>query len=108
MPAYVWIGLAVLLLALLGGGAFAVVRGRDTWRAFKRLNAEIDAATGPLLESVARAEKKAAELESAGPRMRRSVERLRESIEVLRIELAVLQEARAPLMRLRALAVLRR
>ena len=108
MPAHVWIGLVVLLLALLGGGAFAVVRGLETWRAFKRVNAEIDAATGPLLESVARAEKKVAELESVQPRLERSLERLRESTDALQIQLAVLQDARTRLMRLRSLAVLRR
>ena len=105
MPVPVWIGLAVLVLATLGGIVFVVLRGLETWRAIRSSGGKIETAMNELLERIARTEERASALEASTPGLERSLARLRSSTEVLQIELRVIQEARAPIARLRGLTV---
>jgi phage shock protein A len=108
MPTVVWIGLAVLVLALVAGTALVVVRALEAWRAFRHLQAGAEAAASSLLEAVAQVEERTTALQQGGPKVERSLDRLRASAAMLQIELRVLQDARAPLMRFRAAAVPRK
>jgi hypothetical protein len=104
----VWIGLAVLVLALVAGTALVIVRALEAWRAFRHLGGAVDAATGTLLDAATRVEERANALQQEAPHVQQSLARLRESMAMLRIELRVLQDARAPLTRFRAAAVPRK
>jgi hypothetical protein len=105
MPLPVWIGLAVLILATLGGIVFVVLRGLETWRTIRSSGVKIETAMNELLERIARTEERASALEASTPGLEQSLARLRSSTEVLQIELRVIQEARAPIARLRGLTV---
>lgn len=95
----IWICLAVFLLGILGGLAYAVVRGFALWRRMKRTKAVI----GPETERIARvADEIAGQLDRASAssaRLTEAGERLRVSAARLQIQLAAVQEARLRLRR---------
>ena len=95
-----WIALAVLLLAVVGGIAYAVVRGIALWRQVKRTggtlgaeSARIADATADIQEHLDRASASGASLGDAG-------ERLAVSRAKLDVQLQALHEARQTMRRL--------
>ena len=95
-----WIALAVLLLAVVGGIAYAVVRGIALWRQVKRTGGTLGAesarvadATADIQEHLDRASASGASLGDAG-------ERLAVSRAKLDVQLQALREARQTMRRL--------
>ena len=95
-----WIALAVLLLAVVGGIAYAVVRGIALWRQVKRTGGTLGAesarvadATADIQEHLDRASVSGASLGDAG-------ERLAVSRAKLDVQLQALREARQTMRRL--------
>jgi hypothetical protein len=95
-----WIALAMLLLAVVGGIAYAVVRGIALWRQVKRIggtfsaeSARIADATADIQEHLDRASASGASLGDAG-------ERLAVSRAKLDVQLQALREARQTMRRL--------
>jgi hypothetical protein len=95
-----WIALAVLLLAVVGGIAYAVVRGIALWRQVKRTGGTLGAesarvadATADIQEHLDRASASGASLGVAGDRL--AVSRAK-----LDVQLQALREARQTMRRL--------
>ena len=89
MSLAVWIALAFVLVALVAGVVFLVVRVREFMRTFKTFGTILDRTMDAVNRSVERLDRSSAALESATPRLEASVERLRISL----ARLAVLQAA---------------
>ncbi len=94
-----WICLAVFVLGVVGGLAYAAVRGFVLWRRMKRTKGLI----GPETERIARvAEEITTQLDRASEssaRLTEAAERLRRSGARLQIQLAAVDEARQRLRR---------
>jgi cytochrome c-type biogenesis protein CcmH/NrfG len=94
-----WIALAVLLVAVAGGLAYAIVRGFQLWRDGKRASGtfslEMDRINAVTLEI----ERHMGEADAATRRLAEATERLAVSRARLQIQLAAVREARAQMRR---------
>jgi len=95
----VWPALAILVVGVVAGLVFAVLRGLRTWRAFKATGGRI----GERVEEISRA---TAEIETHLERAADSSERLAGALESLRrsqarleVQLAAVREARSTIER---------
>jgi len=91
----VWAALAILVVGVVAGLVFAVVRGLRMWRALKATGGEI----GGRIEDISRA---SAEIEThlervadSSERLAAALERLQRSRARLDVQLAAVREARA-------------
>ena len=94
-----WIALAVLFVAIVGGLAYAVVRGIQLWRDVKRSSSRLGAEVERISEASLRFERHVAAAEAAAGRLQGSTGRLAASRARLDVQLAALREARAQVRR---------
>ena len=90
-----WIALAVLLVALVGGIAYAAIRGFQLWRDTKRASATFGEQMDRIDAVMLQIERHVGEADSAAGRLTDAVARLAVSRARLEIQIAALREARA-------------
>jgi hypothetical protein len=90
-----WIALAVLLVALVCGLAYALVRGFQLWRNVKRSGATISAGMEQISDGSLRIEHQLANAEAAQGRLQDATGRLATSRAKLDVQLGAIREARA-------------
>ncbi len=89
-----WISLAVLLIAVVGGVAYAVARGLRLWRDVKRSSSAIGRAVERISEATLQIERHTSAAEAAAGRLHGATERLAASRAQLDLQLAAVREAR--------------
>jgi hypothetical protein len=94
MPLEIWLSLAFLVVATVGSGAYAGVRGRRAYRAFRAVSGTMTASLDDVLERSAKAEEHAATASRSSERLDRALARLHESLAQLAVLRAALDEAR--------------
>ena len=94
-----WIALAILLVAIVGGIAYAVVRGIQLYRDAKRAGATIGGEMERISAASLQIDHHAAEAEAAAGRLHDATGRLAVSRATLDVQLAAVREARAQLRR---------
>jgi hypothetical protein len=94
-----WISLAVLLVAVVVGIAFCVLRGLQLYRDAKRAGAKITAEMDRITEVTLSIERHSANAAAAAERLHGATGRLALSRARLDVQLAAVREARAQLQR---------
>jgi hypothetical protein len=94
-----WIALAVLIVAVVAGIAYVVVRGLALRRDVKRSSAVLEAELDRITEVSLQIELQMAKAEAATGRLKASTDRLATSRAQLDIQLAAIREARAKVRR---------
>ncbi len=94
-----WISLAVLLVAVVAGIAFCVVRGLQLYRNAKRAGARITAEMDRISEVTLSIERHSAKAAASAERLHGATDRLARSRARLDVQLAAVREARAQLQR---------
>lgn len=94
-----WAALAVLLVAVVGGITFAVVRGFQLYRNAKRAGGTIGAEVERISEVSLQIEHHTAAAAAAGERLQTATGRLATSRAKLDVQLAAVREARAQVRR---------
>jgi len=94
-----WIALAVLLVAVVGGIAFAVWRGIQLWRDTKRASATFSEEMDRINAGTLQIERHLGEADTAAGRLTDAAARLAVSRARLEIQLAALREARTQVRR---------
>jgi len=94
-----WLALAVLLVAIVGGLAFAVSRGLALWRDIKRGSATLGAELALIGDGSLQIEHHLEAAEASSGRLHESMDRLALSRARLEIQLAAVHEARAQVRR---------
>jgi hypothetical protein len=99
-----WIGLAFLIVATLGGAAFAGRQGLATWRALRSLQRTLEPALAEVTARAATIEPRAAKASGASARLQEATARLQRSLAVMKVIVDATAEVRSAL---RLLALLR-
>ena len=94
-----WIALAVLLVAVVGGIAYASVRGFQLYRNAKRSGAAFTSETDRINEVSLQIERQMAKSAAATERLQSATGRLTSSRAQLDVQLAAVREARAQVRR---------
>ena len=94
-----WISLAVLLVALVAGIAYCVLRGLQLYRNAKRAGARITAEMERISDVTLQIERQSAKAAAAVERLQGATGRLAVSRARLDVQLAAVREARAQLRR---------
>ena len=94
-----WIALAVLLIAVVAGTAYAVVRGIQAYREAKRVGGVLGDGVERINVSVAQIEEHLRKSDEARSRLQAATDRLALSRAKLNVQLAAVHEARAQLRR---------
>jgi hypothetical protein len=92
-----WIALAFLIVAPLGGAAFAARRGLTAWRALRSLQRTLAPALAEVTARAATIEARAATADGASARLQEATARLQGSLAVLKVIVDATAEARAAL-----------
>jgi hypothetical protein len=95
-----WIALAVLLVGVLGGIAYAVLRGLSMWRQVKRTGREFSAESARISDVSAQIQEHLDRSSASGVRLGESAERLATSRARLDVQLQAIREARHTMRRL--------
>ena len=95
----VWIALAVLLVAVLGGIAYAAIRGFQLYRTAKRSGAVFTSEMDRISRVSEQIERHAAAAEAAAGRLKDASGRLATSRARLDLQIAAVREARAQVRR---------
>ena len=95
-----WIALAVLLLAVVGGIAYAVVRGIALWRQVKRTGGTLGAESARVADATADIQEHLDRASASGASLGDASERLAASRAKLDVQLQALREARQTMRRL--------
>jgi hypothetical protein len=95
-----WIALAVLLLAVLGGIAYVVVRGIALWRQVKRTGGTFGAESTRIADATAAIQEHLDRASATGASLCDAGERLAVSRAKLDVQLQALREARQTMRRL--------
>jgi hypothetical protein len=95
----VWIALALLFTAIVGGIAYAVVRGIQLWRDVKRSGSTFTAQVERISEASVQIEHQMAAAQAATGRLQSATGRLAASRARLDVQVAALREARAQVRR---------
>jgi hypothetical protein len=95
-----WIALAVLLVGLLGGIAYAVLRGIAMWRRLKRTGRAFSVESERMAEISAQIEPHMDRANAPKPRLGEAAERLATSRARLDVQLQAIREARHTMRRL--------
>ena len=95
-----WIALAVLLLAVVGGIAYAVVRGIALWRQVKRTGGTLGAESARVADATADIQEHLDRASASGVSLGDAGERLAVSRAKLDVQLQALREARQTMRRL--------
>lgn len=96
----IWVSSIVLLAAIVGGIAFAVVRGIALWRQLKRTGSAFGAEAERISRTVAEIEEQLTRASESSARLAGAAERLRASRARLDVQLAAVREARATVARM--------
>ena len=94
-----WIALAVLVVAVVAGIAYAAVRGYQLWRDGKRVSATFGTEMDRLNAGTLEIERRMAEADASVRRLTAATERLTVSRARLEIQVAAFGEARAQMRR---------
>jgi hypothetical protein len=89
MALLTWICLLFLVLALVGSGALAVVRGLRTWQVFRRVTGALSGAVDDVMRRGEAAEEHALALAEKSERLSSAIAHLQRSL----AELAILRSA---------------
>jgi hypothetical protein len=95
-----WIALAVLLIGILGGIAYAVMRGLSMWRQVKRTGREFSAESARIADVSAQIQQHLDRSSASGVRLGDAAERLATSRARLDVQLQAIREARHTMRRL--------
>ena len=95
-----WIALAVLLVGVLGGIAYAVLRGLSMWRQLKRVGRVFSAESERIAEVSERIETHMDRASASNVRLRDATARLAASRARLEVQLQAIREARHTMRRL--------
>ena len=95
-----WIALAMLLLAVVGGIAYAVVRGIALWRQVKRTGGTLSAESARIADATADIQEHLDRASASGVSLGDAGERLAVSRAKLDVQLQALREARQTMRRL--------
>jgi hypothetical protein len=95
-----WIALAVLLLGLVGGIAYAVLRGLSMWRHVKRTGRVFSAESTRIADVSAQIQEQLDRSGASGVRLGEAAERLATSRARLDVQLQAIREARYTMRRL--------
>ena len=95
-----WIALAVLLVGILGGIAYAVLRGLALWRQVKRANRTFGAETARIAEASAEIQEHLDRASASSALLTEATARLAVSRAKLDVQLQALREARQTMRRL--------
>ena len=102
MASLPWIGLAVFLVAIMGGLAFAGVRGLGAWRAFRSFERRLERAVGETTRLLDGIEPRLAKAGDTATRLEQARARLEESVATAAVLFAAFGETRALLRRVTA------
>ena len=94
-----WIALAVLLVGIVGGIVYAVLRGLAMWRQIKRTNRTIGAETARISDASAAIQEHLDRASASGERLGDAAARLAVSRAALDVQLQALREARQTMRR---------
>ena len=95
-----WASLAVLLVAIVGGIGYVVVRGLQLWRDAKRAGRTMTAELDRISAASLQIEHQTAAAVAAAERLRIAADRLAVSRAKLEVQLAAVREARAQVRRM--------
>ena len=95
----IWIALAVLLVAVVGGIAYAAIRGWQLYRTAKRSGAVLTSEMDRISSASLRIERQMAKAEAATGRLNAATGRLATSRAQLDVQLAAVRQARAQVRR---------
>ena len=95
-----WIALAVLLVGVFGGIAYAVLRGLSMWRQVKRTGREFSAESARIADVSAQIQEQLDRSSASGVRLGEAAERLATSRARLDLQLQAIREARHTMRRL--------
>jgi hypothetical protein len=95
-----WISLAVLLVGVLGGIAYAVLRGIALWRRLKRTGGAFSAESARIAEGSAQIQEHLDRAAASSARLGDAGERLARSRARLELQLQAIREARHTMRRL--------
>jgi len=95
-----WIALAVLLVGLVGGIAYAVLRGLSMWRRVKRTGRVFSAESTRIADVSAQIQEQLDRSDASGVRLGEAAERLARSRARLDVQLQAIREARYTMRRL--------
>jgi hypothetical protein len=95
-----WIALAVLLVGLVGGIAYAVLRGLSMWRRVKRTGGVFSAESARIADASAQIQEHLDRSGASGVRLGEAAERLATSRARLDVQLQAIREARYTMRRL--------
>jgi hypothetical protein len=95
-----WLALAVLLIGVLGGIAYAVLRGLALWRQVKRSGGAFSAESARISDASARIETHMERAAASGDNLRDATARLSTSRARLDVQLQAIREARHTMRRL--------
>jgi hypothetical protein len=95
-----WIALAVLLVGVVGGIAYAVLRGLSMWRQVKRTGREFSAESARIADVSAQIQEQLDRSSASGIRLGEAAERLATSRARLDVQLQAIREARHTMRRL--------
>jgi predicted DNA-binding protein (UPF0251 family) len=94
-----WIALAVLLIAVVVGTVFVVIRGLQLYREAKRVGGVLGAEVDRINVSAARIEVQLRKADEAKARLQEAADRLAVSRAKLNVQVAAVREARAQVRR---------
>ena len=89
-----WIALAVLLVGVLGGVAYLVLRGLAFWRQFKRTSRTFESEVARIEQATTEIQTHLDRASSSSVRLREASERLAASRAKLDVQLQAIREAR--------------
>jgi hypothetical protein len=95
-----WIALAVFLVGLLGGLAYAIVRGIVLWRSLKSTGRAFSAESARIADVSARIQEHLDRADASNELLREAAERLAVSRARLEVQLKAVREARYTVRRL--------
>ena len=95
-----WIALAVLLVGLAGGIAYAVLRGLSMWRQVKRTGRVFSAESTRIADASAQMQEHLDRSSASGVRLGQAADRLAVSRARLDVQLQAIREARNTMRRL--------
>ncbi len=95
-----WIALAVLIVGVVGGLLYAVLRGLSLWRRFKRTSRAFGAETDRIAASTAEIQAHLDRATASQARLGAATDRLAEARARLDVQIAALREAQYTMRRL--------
>jgi hypothetical protein len=97
VPVFAWIALAVFLVTVLGGLAFAGLRGWRAWKTLRRVQGTVGAGMLEITNGIAGAESRLAAAGESAERLDRARAQLKESLATLTLLRTAASDARGAL-----------